>query len=155
MSVLRVAFAGAVVAGLVGCGSVPPPKGPVPSNLDRDRYGALEYFAARNLNCEQGKLQYSAFGGSKRHLFKGCDDQMEMLLLEGSDANALGAAKGFVLPSPANAYAKERKCAVTATTVERVDHRTRIVDGCGNRATYLMACGYAGCTWVANSESKR
>lgn len=79
---------------------------------------------------------------------------MEMFLLEGSDAQALGASKGFVLPSPSNAYAKERKCDVTKTTIERVDHRTRIVDGCGSRATYLMACGLTGCTWIANTDGK-
>ena len=97
-------------------------------------------------------LTYEMFG-KDRHLFKGCDDRMEMLLLTGGDAR--GYARAFIVPSPANVYAKERKCDIRQTTVERVDHQTRIVDGCGARTTYLMACGYSGCTWIANTESRR
>lgn len=139
---------------LAACGyGIPDPKGPVPPGQDREVYGALEYFASRNMNCPQEQLVYESFS-NQRHLFKGCSRDMEMIMLTGADAQALGYAKGFVLPSPANVYAKERKCDVRTTSLERVDHRTAIVDGCGARTTYLMACGTGGCTWIANVESR-
>lgn len=139
---------------LVACGAgIPDPKGPVPPGHDPEAYGALEFFAARNMNCPQEQLAYESFS-NERHLFKGCSRDMEMIMLSGADAQALGYGNGFVLPSPANVYAKERQCDVRTTSIERVDHRTVIVDGCGARTTYLMACGRGGCTWVANVEAR-
>lgn len=139
---------------LAACGTgLPDPKGPVPPGQDPEVYGALEFFAARNMNCPQEQLAYESFS-NQRHLFKGCSRNMEMIMLTGSDAQALGYMRGFVLPSPANVYAMERKCDLRKTSLERVDPRTAIVDGCGTRTTYLMTCGLGACTWLANVESR-
>lgn len=141
-------FLGLVTA----CSFGPTAVGPVPPGLSEDKYGALQTYASRNLNCPQEQLKYESFGKG-RHLFKGCGEEIEMLLFEGSDANAYGQGLGFVVPSPSNRFSKETQCALRDTTEERIDFRTRIVDGCGKRITYVNACN-PNCSWIANVETE-
>lgn len=103
------------------------------------------------MNCPREKLTYTSFGKG-RHFFKGCDQEVEMLLYEGSDAKSLGFSRGFVVPAPSNRFSKEAKCDLRSTTEERIDYQTRIVDGCGQRFTYLLAC-HGNCVWIANVEA--
>jgi hypothetical protein len=131
---------------------IPPPVGPVPSGLAQDEYGALQHFAAQTMNCPREKLSYETFGKG-RHLFKGCEGEVEMILFQGSDAQAYGGSKGAVFPAPANRFAKETKCPLRSTSEERIDFRTRIVEGCGRQITYVNVCT-PNCSWIANVETK-
>lgn len=36
----------------------------------------------------------------------------------------------------------------------KLDQRTRGVQGCGQRATYVWVCSGNDCTWVLNSDSR-
>lgn len=144
----------AAVASLLvtACGSgLPTPHNPVPPGQDPDEFAALEVFAARNLSCPAEKVAYQ--GKANRHYFAGCGDRVEMMMMVGDDARAMGYAKGFALPSPTTRFAKETKCPMEASSVERIDFRTRIVEGCGQRITYVNACDFHGCSWIANVES--
>lgn len=148
---LRVAVASCTLATLMACASGPAAIGPVPPNVTADRYGALQFYAARSMNCPQDQVTYATFG-SGRHMFSGCGQKTEMLLLEGTDAGAYGWGRGFATPAPTTRYAKELGCELEKTKDERVDFRTRIVDGCGKRVTYVNVCTF-NCSWVANVEA--
>jgi hypothetical protein len=145
-----------LVVTVAGCSFIsylPAPHGPVPPGMSRDEYKALEFIGARALNCPQEKVTYEQFGKG-RHLFKGCDDVVEMIQLHGADADAYtyGNEELVTMPSPSNRFAKEAKCSLRTTSEERVNYRTRIVDGCGKQTTYVYVCN-PQCTWVANVDA--
>jgi hypothetical protein len=73
-----------------------------------------------------------------------------MLLVEGNDAKIHGYRNGFISPAASNGYAKELGCDERRTKEERVDFRTHVVDGCGQRVTYVQVCN-PHCSWLANS----
>lgn len=145
-------FAAALAGCAIGPMAAPAAVGPVPAGIPEHHYGALQFHAARAMNCPQEQLGYEAVDG--RHFFVGCRQTFEMLLLEGADGLAHGAREGFATAAPTNRFAKEVGCAVQQTKDERVDVRTRIVDGCGQRVTYVHVCT-SECTWIANVESAR
>jgi hypothetical protein len=135
---------------MVGCAAQFAPMGPVPPGIHAKEYGLLQYFAARSMNCPQAKLTYEPFGDG-RHLFKGCGSESEMLLLTGADAEAYGYEQHFAMLSPATSFSKEVSCPIRETKDERVDYRTRVVQGCGKRVTYVNLCT-PRCSWVNNTE---
>jgi hypothetical protein len=101
-----------------GCATTEHAVGPVPPGMLESRYAALQYFASLNLNCPKEKLAYSQFGNG-RHLFKGCGDQIEMLVLDGLDAeaHALGASKKGVFGRAGESLQQGSRLP------DRIDHR--------------------------------
>lgn len=149
---LRLASTSASLLLAVACGGgLPTPHNPVPAGQDPEEFAALEVYAARNLSCPAERVAYQA--KQRRHFFEGCGDRVEMMMLVGDDARAMGSMRGIALPSPSTRFAKETKCPMEDAQVERVDFRTRIVDGCGHRVTYVNVCDRHGCSWIANVES--
>lgn len=105
------------------------------------------------LGCPRQQLTYETFG-QRRHLFMGCGQATEMLLFDNSSGTMTSGylqPGGAIVVSPAasNRYATELGCDVKTTTEQRVDFRTRVVDGCGKRITYVQVCN-GTCSWIAN-----
>jgi hypothetical protein len=144
-------FPAALAALLVSaCATTGYPRvGPVPPDLPPRRYAALQYFASLNLKCPQEYLQYEPFGAG-RTLFKGCGNEMEMIMFEGPDGVAYGYENGYIMPGPSYRFSKETGCDPRTTIDERVDYKTHIVEGCGHRVTYVNVCARASCSWAAN-----
>jgi hypothetical protein len=141
------------VTALLGlsCATIPRAHGPLPAGLRQEEYDALQFFASRKMRCGASDLVYERFGEG-RHLFTGCNDTLEMLLIEGSDAEAYGAVRGFIIPAPSNTFSHRYSCDVRKVTDRRVDVRTRILEGCGQRSTYVAVCA-PRCVWLESAEA--
>lgn len=150
MSRLPLAFLAILTWIGLACATIPHAHGPLPPGLRQEEYDALQFFAARRMNCSAWELVYERFGEG-RHLFKGCDDVMEMLLLKGSDGEVYGARRGFIMQAPSYGFSKRFACDPRRTTQQRVDPGTRIVEGCGQRVTYITVCN-PGCSWIESAE---
>jgi len=138
---------------LGACAAPPQAVGPIPPGLSAQRYEVLQRVAAGHLNCTADQLTYETFANG-RHVFKGCGDEAEMILLEGRDAKAYNPGFEMVaVPSPTYRFAKETGCAWRKSTHERIDYRTRVVSGCGKRITYVNVGDRTGYSWIANVES--
>jgi hypothetical protein len=132
----------------VGCG-YPLAAGPKPLNVEQPTFNQLWFYAAQQLDCPSKGLVYEQFGEA-RHLFKGCGKQIEMIVV--SDHSSMSGV--YTRPAAANRYSKEVNCDIHTTKEEAIDNVTRVVDGCGQRITYVFNCNYADCTWVANVTQK-
>jgi hypothetical protein len=55
----------------------------------------------------------------------------------------------------------DMNCEQAELTITEIDNRTRGVEGCGKRATYVKACstnrwtGVMDCTWLLNTATQR
>lgn len=66
---------------------------------------------------------------------------------------AYGYEEGFVMPALSFRFAAETGCNARTTQEVRVDQRTRVVEGCGRRMTYINVCSPIR-SWIANVESE-
>jgi hypothetical protein len=117
--------------------------------LRQDEYDALQFFAARRMGCSADRLTYERFGDG-RHLFSGCHNALEMLLLEGADGQAYGADGGFIMPAPSYPFSRRFACDPRRTVQGHTDPRTWTVEGCDQRITYVAICSPA-CAWIESA----
>jgi hypothetical protein len=141
LSILALALA-------AGCG-YPLAAGPKPINVQQEHFNQLWFYAAQQLECPSKDLTYEPFGDG-RHLFKGCGGQIEMVIIR--DQSSMSGI--YTRAAAANRFSKEVGCDLRATHEESVDAVTRVVDGCGQRITYVFDCGAGHCTWLANTQSE-
>lgn len=145
---MKSSLALALLVSVASCG-YPLAVGVKPPNVDQGTFNQLWYFAAQQLNCPSKQLQYEQFGQG-RHLFKGCGDQIEMVVIR----NQSSMSGLYARQAAANRFAKEVRCPLADTHEEQIDSITRVVDGCGQRITYVFSCSSVDCTWVANVAQK-
>lgn len=123
--------------------------GPKPANVEQQPFNQLWYFAGEQLQCPAKQLGYEQFGEG-RHLFKGCGKQIEMVLIRSH-----GSMSGYYArAAAANRFSKEVGCELGSTHEDAIDEITHVVDGCGQRITYVFDCGAINCTWVANTTRR-
>lgn len=107
--------------------------------LAMSRYGRMQASAADHLSCPRKSVAYDA-SRPGRHGFSGCGGTVERLSESDWHWYRLGASR----------FAVEMSCGLENTTDTRIDITTRVVEGCGNRITYIWFQG----NWIANVRKK-
>ena len=131
---------------VTGCG-YPLAAGPKPPNLDQAKFNQLWYYGAAQLQCPAKQVTYEQIGEA-RNLFKGCGNQIEMILMR----DQLSMSGYYAREAAANRFSKEVGCDLVASHEQTINNTTHVVDGCGHRITYVFNCSME-CNWVANLVS--